>query len=80
MDRITITERYPVERQKGYFLVLVDGKPSQTEVLSERECHEMRRADRALHQLDKQMRKNKILRKKLRVAKIAIERLQKGRD
>lgn len=80
MDRITITERYPVERQKGYVLVLVDGKPSQTDVLSARECEEMRKADRALYQLDKQMRKNEILRKKLRVAKIAIERLQKGRD
>ena len=80
MDRITITERYPVERQKGYVLVLVDGWPSKTEVLSERECHEMRRADRALHQLDKQMRKNEQLRQKLRAAKRVIERLQIGRD
>ena len=80
MDRIAVTERYPVERQKGHVLVLVEGWPSKTEVLSERECHEMQRADMALNQLHKQMRKNEILRKKLRVAKIAIERLQKGRD
>ena len=80
MDRITVTERYPVERQKGYVLVLVDGWPSKTEVLSERECHEMERADRALNQLHKQMRKNELLRKKLRAAKRVIERLQKGRD